>query len=390
MLTADALMRVLAASPEGETPPTPELRSLLRQDLAERQGDPDFVHHGVSADIRLDGQGNALTGIEVGVYEDRDLVSAPVQLQIDAQSANGDLRFSKLDVVFVGVDLAALKSVSPEQGIFEAEMLLSLRQRTGAEGADIIFTNAVDPVDIGSPILAQEENGMRTEVYRFEGTFTSRFDFTDFPFDSQALAIDFIHSSLGTDRLQYALEPSSVDAAFRDGGDLTTSGEWRVRRVMMATTADNLGRGLGALQVLLDDSFERSGIQGRIILERDRISAGFKNLFPIVVVVIMLYLSLFLPLSARGERVTVAVSSILAIAFFSTGASNVARPGHFIAMDYLFLTTYALSFVNLGLTVVTSMDQFDRHALYLNRYVVWGYPVALALGAVWFIIRFGA
>jgi hypothetical protein len=322
----------------------------------------------------------------VGVYGGQRLASAPVQLRIDRSSADGTLRFTPMDVVFVGADVVTLTNVDAERGIFEAEFLLSFRQRAGADGANVLFTNEAEIVEIGEPIIVREESGMRTEVYRFKGEFTSQFDFAKFPFDTQRLRTGIIHAGLGTGALQYALENTTGANDFTRTGNLGTSGEWQIAGFGMSTTASNIGRGIGSLSFLADDSFERSGFESTITLRRDRISAGFKNLFPILVVIIMLYSTLFLPTTALQERLTVAVSAILAVAFFSTGASNVARPGRLISIDLLFLTAYGLAFANLSLTVALNTERFQRWAGLANRFVLLLYPLAVGAAIAWFVL----
>lgn len=172
---------------------------------------------GVTGHIYFNSKGSALKHLYVGNYQKNHFVPAFSQFKETTEPDSIGNMFKKtLDgrvmlvygniinktkVVFVGIHLNAISSVTPSEYI--ADFDLWFRFGGQFKDADVEFTNSINPVHLGSPIRESLDHDVTTRIYHVKSAFRITPDYHKYPLDGSTLAIRFRHHSETRNQLIY-------------------------------------------------------------------------------------------------------------------------------------------------------------------------------------------
>ncbi|MBK3736750.1 ABC transporter substrate-binding protein [Azospirillum brasilense] len=99
----------------------------------------------------------------------------------------------KTDVIYTGVQLHEIRDLNPDANEATLNLTIWFRYRGAFNPADVVFTNAVKPVELGKPY--REERGEVTTyvAYRIEGRFALNVCDQRPPYGSQTVGVSFRH-----------------------------------------------------------------------------------------------------------------------------------------------------------------------------------------------------
>ncbi|NUB16915.1 ABC transporter substrate-binding protein, partial [Azospirillum brasilense] len=99
----------------------------------------------------------------------------------------------KTDVIYTGVQLHEIRDLNPDANEATLNLTIWFRYRGAFNPADVVFTNAVKPVELGKPY--REERGEVTTyvAYRIEGRFALNVFDQRPPYGSQTVGVSFRH-----------------------------------------------------------------------------------------------------------------------------------------------------------------------------------------------------
>ena len=205
-----------------------EQRERVRDHLAATSEDrPAFA--GVTGPIIFDEDGNALRPVAMGQFQRGEIVSALTQLititensVIDAYRPAIDpgrlielpgVSFYRTSVVFTGLDPHRFYDLDLEAGEFSFSGVLWFRYRGDFAAQEVVFTNAVAPLELGAPLAIDHDDGMSYTAYRLEGRF--RVDATPHPYGYRALGISLRNADHPRHDLIYAIDDLGMGLAER-------------------------------------------------------------------------------------------------------------------------------------------------------------------------------
>ena len=176
---------------------------------------------------------------------------------------------------------------------------------------------------------------------RIAGTFSSRLDVTDFPFDQQRL--DILIASFEYSPDEVIFETKNKAKHRLDSANLAG---WEILENLDQTD----------LPHLISGSQEHTQLAHAIVVKRDPIYILLKVMLPLGFIVLMAWSVLWLdPEQHAGQQIGVATASIFAlIAFLLSLRSLLPRVSYLTSADYFVLAATVLVFLALAEVVLTS------------------------------------
>jgi hypothetical protein len=275
-------------------------------------------------------------------------------IDLDAELAAGHLirirqTFYWLQrVVYTGIDINQVGRLDASKGTFNSDFYLWFRYAGDDAVRDIEFNAATDkqPYDPKSPLLEQRINGLKYALYRVHGDFRATYDFHDYPFDSQELEVRFTNPRMTREQVIYAVDTFGLRLPRPDGGvsQLRSLSNWEFSNIRHKSDAldSNSTRGQpGAFHSNYETEF--SGFDTVIRVRLKALVYLFKNLLPLLLLVLVVYVTLYFPMSLLKERLTIAISAMLASAVLLTAInSQLTDVGYTTAIEYGFYAFFGL------------------------------------------------
>lgn len=169
----------------------------------------------------FDARGQATLPVMMATYNGLNPVAALTQLQPirEAGVSNfleevtrgralyvNDRFMYKTDVIYTGVQLHEVRDLSPEKNEATLNLTVWFRYRGAFNPADVVFANAVKPVELGKPY--REERGEVTTyvAYRIEGRFALDFSDQRPPYGSHAVGVSFRHRTQNRNTVMFVTD----------------------------------------------------------------------------------------------------------------------------------------------------------------------------------------
>lgn len=217
-LSYDAARMLVKAIERTEIHPGDNIRDARRQirkELANFDNEERGLN-GVYAPLYFDSQGDVNAPLALGIWQKQTFIPAFSQYRTAPREAQELRTIEQPDsslaaaqnlittkVVYAGLDINELRDLDFKTGIYLADFYLWFRFEGDFEDTRLEFVNAVEPIDLGTPILQERDKDIITHTYRVKGRFQSPLNFRAYPFDRQTLSIQFIYPALDAAKLVY-------------------------------------------------------------------------------------------------------------------------------------------------------------------------------------------
>ena len=384
-----------------------EGRRLVRDYLAGINA-PERAFIGVTGPIYFDADGDAVTGLMMGMFKSRRLISAPVQLEPigdptlvpNLEEAVRRGRVLALDgrymyrtmVVYTGLDFDDIGDLDTGDGTYTMDFYIWFRYYGDFDPSEIEFLNAAGPLKLGKPVSEESENdGTTYRLYRVKATFKGEFDLHDYPFDHQVLALRFYHRGMTRHNLIYVVDDLGMRIPGRSllehlrENVMGNATGWRVDKYLVFQDTLTRSSTLGNPRFSrLREPLRYSRFNVEVHIERDVLSYSIKNLFPVFILILVCYLVLYMPARVLPPRVSICVTTMLTTAFFSARlSSDLPRVGYLTTVEYVFFVVYVLALFALVVSILDYQHDEDwvRRLIVVGRI---GYPlvVVVVLGVI--------
>lgn len=181
----------------------------------------EAAFQGTAGTWTFDARGQATLPVMMATYNGLNPVAALTQLQPirEAGVSNfleevqrgralyvNDRFMYKTDVIYTGVQLHEIRDLNPDANEATLNLTVWFRYRGAFNPADVVFTNAVKPVDLGKPY--REERGEVTTyvAYRIEGRFALNFSDQRPPYGSHSVGVSFRHRTQNRNTVMFVTD----------------------------------------------------------------------------------------------------------------------------------------------------------------------------------------
>ena len=315
--TAQVVVAALRAAGVANTPASrDEDRQKVRDCLAGLDR-PEKAVPGVSGLLWFDEHHTQPQPVRLGQFHKNQFLSAPVQFttvtnpglyDINRELAAG--KVFRLDkqfvwnqrVVYTGIEFNRISRVDPPKESFTADFYLWFRYAGDDDVLDVDFPcisgKCFDPK---RPLAAETVNGLNYRLYRIQGEFKTTFDFRDYPFDRQALALRLEQPRLTREQVIYVIDDAGLRLSRPPGDAVAVLGNlssWSFTdvRYFPDTVRTSSTRGHPAA-FDADTETELSGFNAVVIAQRRTVVFLTKTLLPLLLLVLIVYVTLHMPVA---------------------------------------------------------------------------------------------
>jgi branched-chain amino acid transport system substrate-binding protein len=229
----DAAMVILEAIKQAEIQGKPETRQTDRKKIRDAIAlfnTPKQAVEGSTGLNYFDKHGNAAKSVLMGLYKKNHLISTFQQLNtVDDFNRH---------IVYTGIQFNEISNFDPKTLTYTQDFYLWFRFEGTINPQDIVFLNAVEPIQLYTP-LADETIGRKTyRLYRIKGQFKANIHFSKENIFSTRyrLGVSFRHRDLDRNHLVYvkdvlgmALTDSSLDNQIKEIQKLSALDEWIIK-----------------------------------------------------------------------------------------------------------------------------------------------------------------
>jgi len=387
----EAALLIAEALRKGGLALTPQNRDKDRQRLRDwlgSQNNPARAIQGLTGPLYFDENQNLPQPVRIGRGVEGRCVSAPVQLEeipnpdlIDLDREMAAHRVIRIrqsfywlqQVVYTGIEMNKIDRIDPGKGTFTADFYLWFRYAGDDDVREVDLNAASEksPYDPNTPLMTRKINGLQYCLYRVRGEFKASFDFHDYPFDEQALVLQLSNPRLTREQVIYAIDTFGLRLPRPGGGahELPALENWHFTQIQYLpdTLRSSSTRGHpGAFHGVYETQF--SGFDVVIGAKRWAFVFLVKTLLPLVLLVLVVYVTLFFPVTLITERLTIAVSALLASAVLLTAINaQLTDVGYTTAIEYGFYVFFSLCLLCVISGLVAERLQATDHAAFANR-----------------------
>ncbi len=389
--------------------PLPQARQAVRDQLAAFQS-LDRAFAASTGPLYFDANRDAVMTVPMGIFVGQRFISAPMQFQPvlnseripDLEQAvqeglvvqiDGQYMY-KTKVVYTGLDINEISDLSTGKFSYLLDMYVWFRyhEQPGVDVTDVEWVNAATPFKLEKPVAeSHTADGMAYRAFRVKSTFLGNFSFHNYPFDQQVLSARFRHRTLTSEYLIYAIDllgmPRLADGSWSDylrSNALSSSEGWYVTKSLIFQDTLVHDSTLGNPRLFdADTAMSYSQVNAQIYIKRDTLSYSIKNLFPILILIIVSFIVLFISAQALMPRIATEVTVILTVALFSNRLSgDLPQVGYLSALEYVFFLVYVLALYVMAISILDYRYEKTTWMKRLNLISRIAYPLVILIAAV--------
>ena len=369
----------------------------------------DNAVEGVSGHLWFDKNGDVQKTSSMGFYENQLFRPSFWQYQpissegIDDQmekSLSGELMdiegstVKRTPVVFAGMSINEIRNLDMKNASYTADFYLWFRCPGKFDDTHVTFVNSVESIQIGGQAVAETtKNDVTTKIYHIIARFKNDFDFREYPFDRHELTIRLRHAAQTRDKLFFVADRSGMPDLGKEGVGhtrLDAASGWTVRNTSLY---QDIVKDISVSGKLDSSDSQKllaySQVNAAVRIERSDPGFILKSFLPIIAMIVILYVTHFIPSDQVLARMIVS-----AVILFANTDFHV-RFLLYLPTEYVTLIGYAFFSVYIFVTifVLTSVSAYILHRkgkLGILRILDWSariiYPFAVA-GAGIMIMR---
>jgi len=293
-----------------------EDRKKVRDYLAELTN-PNEAIVGVTGFNYFDPKGDCPKPISIGVYKFQNSISALTQLKsvpnineisnLDAALKSGrvlhvDNKYMyKTNVVYTGIEVLELSELDMHKLTFHMDFFMWFRFQGDIAPENIIFSNAISPIQLKKPVTEKIINGIRYKAYRISGSFKADFLPGSYAFRQHVIGISFRHRELTRNNLIYVIDvlgmgltkSESLTAKIINAKILQPNLNWSIRNVWFFQDIENK-TALGSPEYLDPSGGTLKYSRFNLGIRIEKSEFTLRGIIPRVIVYEVLFISLLL------------------------------------------------------------------------------------------------
>ena len=351
-------------------------RTKIKDFLSGMTG-PETSLLGVNGMINFNVDGDYDKPLAVGVYSNQKLVSTLTQYQLITDLNTVDNIFkeilegniilidgkfmNKTKLVYSGIDINTISDLNVTKGTCVIDFYLWFRFEGEFDDTNIEFVNAANPIKLGRPVIEEKDGILTTRAYRIKAPFKVEFQFHEYPFDTQTLRIQFRHLQQTRDKLIYVSDILGMRLGKRKKKrNFSALSGWLTSNIMFFQNIVSNNSTLGVPKFFnSQNSIKYSQFNATIQIKRQIVSFLLKNLILIFVMIIISYLTYFIPPDQFSIRISIGMSTLLTTAFSHIKLSTSLPVGYLLAIEHAFFGVYVLAAYAI-ITAVLIFKQYQK------------------------------
>ncbi len=393
-----------------------ELRKRFTEQLA-AIGSSDDAVEGLSSPLFFNPEHYTPRSMSIGHFIDGGLRSESLQYRLitdlddpslAADDAAGlimtlpDGVFRQYQVVYTGIDINNVSDLDTTDQTFQADFFIWMRYQGDIAATDITFANATDPtLALGTPLEKLTVGDETYVMYRVQGEFSQPMDFRNYPWDEHVLRIGFSNTMLSDDDLIYVADADTLERSQEErllsGVDQSRQfnkvSSWNAESVWYSQEPQ-VTRSVTQNPDTSSPGYEaHSEFQVDITYSRTVGSFLVKELVPLALLSLVLYITLFFPIDQTTSRTGFAITCILTCSVLLQGIANrLPSVGYTVVIEWWFYVFIIMSAALILLGIVIDHYQKAKRPGTVRQLVVSAriaYPfIIIGMAAVYYV-RFG-
>jgi len=337
---------------------------------------PENGYEGVNGNIHFNVDGDFDKPLAVGVYKNQRLISTLTQYQLitDLNTVDNMLKeilegniilidgkfMNKTKLVYTGIDINSISDLSVKNSSCVIDCYIWFRFEGEFDDSNIEFVNSVDPLSLGRPVIEERTGPLTTRAYRLKAPFKVNFQFHEYPFDKQVLRVQFRHVKQTRDKLIYITDLLGMRLKSSKKRTFSSLSSWATDSVMFFQNIITNNSTLGVPKFFNSrNSIKYSQFNAQIQIKRRIVSFLIKNLILIFVMIMISYVTYYIPADVFPIRISIGMSTLLTTAFSHIKLSQEIPVGYILAIEHAFFTVYGLASLSV-LASVLIFTQFKR------------------------------
>ena len=297
-------------------------------------------------------------------------------------------------IVAVGMNYNQIEKLNVSAQTFYADFFIWFKYgETTEDPTDVTFSNAVNPaLGLGEPQRLQTVGGQTYALYRVAGDFKGQFNFRDFPFDTQVLPIYVQHRNLPAAHLVYFPDDDLLDQTQAErlesgvdaGSTIDAIPNWNAENVQFFPSSVGNTSALGDPYFVGGSSgITYSVFASTVDIKRDVSAFLVKNLLPLLLLTVVVYIGLWLPFKDHTARVSMAVTGVLTGAVMLNSVTNsLPAVNYTVAIEWAYYVFIALAASTVVIALIGRGWNEDRRLAAvrsLNLFARIYYPTVVVL-----------
>ncbi|MBF0219441.1 MAG: mechanosensitive ion channel [Gammaproteobacteria bacterium] len=202
-----------------EIPTAAEIKQRISRHLATLK-EPQNQQETTIGSLLFNQDGEAQQAVQIGVYDGRNIIAAPTQLQ--PIKSNSDVNYFeelkqgkmlyvndrfmyKTNVIYTGIELHNLSQIDKATNQAEIDFSIWFRYKGNFNPAAIEFFNAVEPIELGEPVDSSSSD-IQFKRYRVKGKFFLNFLKVRRDYGSEVAGLSFRHRDLDRNNVVYVVD----------------------------------------------------------------------------------------------------------------------------------------------------------------------------------------
>jgi len=331
---------------------------------------------GASGSIFFDQHGNVVKSLGVGHYKKGSFLPYFYQYQSIDNLDTSNISFlnalnatfiplkniiiKQTNIVYTGIKLNKIININFIDSTYELDFIIWFRSKEDFNEKDLVFKDAVTPIDIGMPIIEETEGDLSFRMYHVKGQFKKNFRFNNFPFETHMINVRFHHES----RLKSSLIfiGDKIEYSKTDHKSVENP-KWKVYKT-------HYFQDFHRFELSETKFIDYSQFNMNWYIEKRGNTFIFKTLSPVLLLFLISYLIAFVPFNRPGLRVVLNMLVFTASFHYYVLIEPAFHFGYLTKFDYLFIILFAYLLISIGFSIVLYHVNLSRRFYIFDKIFV--------------------